>query len=460
MFETYDIRNERAEQLLLAGIVAGGDEAFARWRQAQAAGGIRLLTGLNLIVWEAVQQIVSRGAEIFPASLEVELQASGQAQHIPDAARRFDELLSQREFETALGAARDALAGRDLREITTRLQRRLEQPDGDYLALMGKVYDTVRRFYLRAQTDEPTVTLAEAQRNSREYRAKVRRGEIRPIVTGYEQLDAISNGISRGELLLIGGNPSAGKTSLMANLIDRIGVSAHQRVLVGELEMPNESIADKINALRTGISAQKYRRPMLMNETQWEWDGEEVARCTEAPVRFLHETWNLTPEKLLLAIEHERVQGRAPDLVMVDYLSLMQVEEQRLSRAEAINKAARALKRIALETGVAMVVLAGVRRDFGRASARESNQWPTMYDIEYGGEKHADAVWMLHYNPEQMQRHERLLAVCKNRFGVRDQGVWLDFDPLTQQFTEAGRPVMDLSSQGSQAAPVEEDYGR
>ncbi len=241
------------------------------------------------------------------------------------------------------------------------------------------------------------------------------------IPTGYNDLDKLTGGLNRGELIIIAARPGVGKTSLMLNLAQNAALRHRQRVAVFMLEMGNEQIVRRFVAGETGIDSQRLRRGDLRDE---EWGALTRVSMQMAEITmFLDDSPSLTP--LDLRVKARRIyQEHGLDLIIVDYLQLMQGENSSGkgmdNRVQEISYISRALKQIARELKVP------TDRRFSQLSRlveQRSDKRPMLSDLRESGsiEQDADIVMFIYrdeiYNPDTEFKNIAEISVQKNRNG-------------------------------------------
>ena len=174
------------------------------------------------------------------------------------------------------------------------------------------------------------------------------------IPSGYPDIDKMTGGLQKGDLIIIASRPGVGKTSLMNNIGYHAAYRHRQRVAIFTLEMSNEQLVQRFVASETGIDSQRLRVGDLADD---EW-GSLTKVCMQMSdlYIFLDDTPSLTP--LDLRVKSRRIyQEYGLDLIIVDYLQLMQGEGNMRSdnRVQEISYISRALKSIARELKVPLI---------------------------------------------------------------------------------------------------------
>lgn len=220
-------------------------------------------------------------------------------------------------------------------------------------------------------------------------------GAITGKPTGFRELDDMLSGLHNGELIIVAGRPSMGKTSFALNIAEHIGAppkgDTPLPIIVFSLEMSRQQLAERILCSRSGVDSQRVRKGML--------DADDMSKLTaaggdlfEKPI-FIDDTPGLTP--LMIRAKCRRLKSHHDiQAVFIDYLQLMGLGGHVESRQQEISTISRYLKALARELNVPVVVLSQLNR---AAESREGNR-PKMSDLRESGsiEQDADVVILLH----------------------------------------------------------------
>lgn len=219
--------------------------------------------------------------------------------------------------------------------------------------------------------------------------------------TGYYELDDLTSGLQNGEMIVVAGRPSMGKTSLVLNIAEHLAVQDNVPVAVFSLEMGRQALAERFLCSVSEIDAQAVRKGILRTE-----DYQKLVKAcgilAEAPI-FVDDTAALTP--LELRAKARRLKTRHDiKCVMVDYLQLMHMGGRVESRQQEITTISRYLKSLARELNIPVVVLSQLNR---AAEGREDHR-PRMSDLRESGsiEQDADVVMLLH-REDYYKRNEK-----------------------------------------------------
>ncbi|MFN4294550.1 MAG: replicative DNA helicase [Thermoflexales bacterium] len=270
------------------------------------------------------------------------------------------------------------------------------------------------------------------------------RDEPLGIPTGYHDLDRLTGGLQKGDLIIVAARPGVGKTSLMLNIGYHAALKHRQRVAIFSLEMSNEQLVQRFIAAETGIDSQRLRIADLKDE---EWGAlTRISMQMADQMIFLDDTPSLSP--LDLRVKARRIyQEYGLDLIIVDYLQLMSGETGARSdnRVQEISYISRSLKAIARELKVPLV--AGSQ--LSRLVEQRSDKRPMLSDLRESGsiEQDADIVLFIYrdelYNPDTEFKNIAEIHVAKNRNGPTGKAM-LFFDKRLTSFKNLAKERIEL----------------
>jgi len=213
------------------------------------------------------------------------------------------------------------------------------------------------------------------------------------LPTGYYELDDLTCGLQNGEMIIVAGRPSMGKSSLALNIAEHLGVVEKIPVAVFSLEMGRQQLAERFLCSIGEIDSQKVRKGLLSTE-HYERLRDVCGELAEAPV-YIDDTSSLTPLELRAKSRRRLKSQHDIRCVIVDYLQLMHVGTGRVeSRQQEITTISRYIKALARELNIPVVVLS----QLNRAPEGREGHWPRMSDLRESGsiEQDADVVILLH----------------------------------------------------------------
>ena len=239
------------------------------------------------------------------------------------------------------------------------------------------------------------------------------------LPTGYYELDDLMCGLQGGEMIVIAGRPSMGKTSLALNIAEHIGLIERLPVAIFSLETGRQQLAERFLCSVSATDAQKVRKGLLDTEHHQQLI-KACGELSEAPI-YIDDTSTLTP--LELRAKSRRLKSQHDiRCIIVDYLQLMHLGVRAESRQQEITTISRYIKALARELDIPVMVLSQLNRS---PEGREGHR-PRMSDLRESGsiEQDADVVMLLHREDyyhrgekDYEQNNKADLIIAKQRNG-------------------------------------------
>jgi replicative DNA helicase len=243
-----------------------------------------------------------------------------------------------------------------------------------------------------------------------------REGMVSGLGTGFADLDEYTSGLQSGELIIVAGRPSMGKTSFALNVVQHVGVELRQPVVIFSLEMSKEQLARNMLCSHLRLDSHRLRRGRLTSEER-EQLPIHVGALMEAPI-FIDDSAALNTFEIRAKVRRLKRQ-KGLRLAVIDYLQLMQGPEHMDSREQQIASISRSLKGLAREMQIPVIAVAQLNR---QAEQRDDHR-PRMADLRESGslEQDADLVLLLHrpayYSDNQTEDTSAELIIAKQRNG-------------------------------------------
>ena len=253
------------------------------------------------------------------------------------------------------------------------------------------------------------------------------------IPTNFYDFDAMTQGLQRGDLIVIGGRPAMGKTSFSLQMAKNIAQIHSLPVCIFGLEMSKEQLSYRLLAMEIGIESERLRAGRIQTD-EWELVGEGINKLGELPI-FISDQRNITVKEIHEKSEKIKEEFRNKlGLVLIDYLQLLDGPPYE-TRDEELSKVVIAMKNMATQLDVPVVLISQLKREL---EYRE-NKRPMLSDLRetQAMEEHADIISMIYrdeyYNPETIDRGITELITCKHRNGPVGT-VKLLFEPQFTRF--------------------------
>lgn len=211
------------------------------------------------------------------------------------------------------------------------------------------------------------------------------KGAITGIATGFKDFDNMTSGLQKGELVIIAGRPSMGKTTLAMNIAEKVAISGRLPVAVFSMEMPGEQIVLRLLSTIGSIDHQRIRTGQLQ-EGDWPRIAQAVSMLSETQL-FIDDTPALTPMEIRAKARRLKREQGGLGLIVVDYLQLMQSTGRADNRVAVISEISRSLKSLARELDLPVIALSQLNRNL----ENRPNKRPLMSDLRESGSIEQDA---------------------------------------------------------------------
>jgi replicative DNA helicase len=259
---------------------------------------------------------------------------------------------------------------------------------------------------------------------------------ITGVATGYGELDKLTSGLQPSELLILAARPSQGKTALALNLAENISIRAGHPAAIFSLEMSKESLLQRLVASVAQIDAHKFRTGHLSKE-DWRRMTDALGVIAAAPL-WIDDAGSISV--LEIGAKARRLKrDKGLSLLIVDYLQLITARGRFSNRNEEVASISRALKGLAKELQIPVLVLSQLTR-----APERDDRGPQLSDLRESGaiEQDADVVMFI-YRPHFFkagatpeEREETELKIAKQRNGPTESVKFVFRSRLTR-FEEA-----------------------
>ena len=247
----------------------------------------------------------------------------------------------------------------------------------------------------------------------------VNKGVLRGVKTGYRDLDNMTAGLQRSDLIILAARPAMGKTTLVTNLAYNVATIEKKTVLIFSLEMSKEQLIDRMLADEAGVDSWNIRTGNL-SEEDFAKLAEASGEMAEAPI-FIDDTPGVSVLEMRTKARRAAHDGEL-GLIIIDYLQLMQGSgsaQSNSNRVQEVSEISRGLKLLARELNVPVIALS----QLSRSVENRSPQIPQLADLRESGsiEQDADIVMFIYreayYNPETERENITDLILAKHRHG-------------------------------------------
>ncbi|MFC3626863.1 replicative DNA helicase [Vogesella amnigena] len=336
------------------------------------------------------------------------------AQNTPSAAniRRYAEIVRERSIMRALAQVGTEIAeaaynpqGRDAAQLLDDAEGKVfqiaestaksKQGFLEMPALLKEVVERIDMLYSRENPDEVT-----------------------GVPTGFTDLDAKTSGLQPGDLIIVAGRPSMGKTAFSMNIAEHVAVEAHLPVAVFSMEMGGTQLVMRMLG-SVGRLDQHVLRTGKLGDEDWQKLTYAIGKLSEAPM-YIDETPGLTALELRARARRlARQHGGKLGLIVIDYLQLMSGSGRGDNRTAELGEISRGLKGLAKELQVPVIALS----QLSRAVEQRTDKRPMMSDLRESGaiEQDADLIIFMYrdeyYNPDTPDKGVAEAIIGKHRNG-------------------------------------------
>jgi replicative DNA helicase len=241
--------------------------------------------------------------------------------------------------------------------------------------------------------------------------------EITGVPTGFIDLDRMTSGLQGGDLVIVAGRPSMGKTAFSVNIGENVAIEAGLPVAIFSMEMGGTQLAMRMLG-SVGQLDQHRLRTGRLNDEDWPRLTHAIQKMNDAQV-FIDETPALNPIEMRARARRLARQCGKLGLIIVDYLQLMQGSKAGDNRAAEISEISRSLKGLAKELGCPVIALSQLNRSL----EQRPNKRPVMSDLRESGaiEQDADVIIFLYrdevYNADSPDKGTAEIIIGKQRNG-------------------------------------------
>ncbi len=336
------------------------------------------------------------------------------ANNTPSAAniRRYAEIVHERAVLRKLVTVGDEIAasalnpaGRDVKILLDEAEAkvfeiaeagaRASQGFHDVTGLLGAVVERIQELYDRENPSDVT-----------------------GVPTGFTDLDRLTSGLHGGDMIVIAGRPSMGKTAFALNIAEHVGVELRLPVAIFSLEMSGPQIAMRMLSSVGRIDQQRIRNGKLTDD-EWDKMTGALGKLHDAPIE-IDETGAINATDLRARARRlARKYGGKLGLIVIDYLQLMTSVKDNENRATEISEISRSIKALAKELNVPILALSQLSRKVEERNEKR----PLMSDLRESGaiEQDADIIMMMYreeyYKPDTPDKGIAEVGIGKHRNG-------------------------------------------
>ena len=241
-------------------------------------------------------------------------------------------------------------------------------------------------------------------------------GGLTGLTTGFIDLDNKLSGLQKSDLVLLAARPSMGKTAIAVNFVTNAALKGNANVAVFSLEMSKEQLVQRMISATAHVDLQKIISGRL-SEDEWMQVINSMAPLSQANI-FIDDTAGISLTEMKAKCRRLKIE-KGLDLVMIDYLQLMQLDGRQENRQQEISSISRGLKALAKEMECPVIALS----QLSRAPELRSDHRPILSDLRESGaiEQDADVVLFLYrddyYHEDSEKKNIGEVIIAKHRNG-------------------------------------------
>jgi replicative DNA helicase len=335
------------------------------------------------------------------------------AQNTPSAAniRRYAEIVRDRSVLRRLVTVADEVATQALNPQGKEVKQLLDEAESKIFAIAEEGARGAQGF----QAIQPLLTQV-VERIDELYN-RDNQNDITGVPTGFVDLDRMTSGLQPGDLVIVAGRPSMGKTAFSLNIGENVAIDSGLPVAVFSMEMGGAQLAMRMLG-SVGRLDQSRLRIGKLNDEDWPRLTHAIQKMNDAQL-YIDETPALNPIELRARARRLSRQCGKLGLIIIDYLQLMSGSSAGENRATEISEISRNLKGLAKELGCPVIALSQLNRSL----EQRPNKRPVMSDLRESGaiEQDADVILFIYrdqvYNPDSPDKGTAEIIIGKQRNG-------------------------------------------
>lgn len=279
-----------------------------------------------------------------------------------------------------------------------------------------KVFKIAEQGAKQGQVFKPLKKLLKATLEHIEELSKLN-SNITGVSTGYADLDEMTSGLQKGDLVIVAGRPSMGKTTFSMNIAEYAAAHKKLPTAIFSMEMPAEQLVLRLLSSMGRVDQHRVRTGKLLDE-DWPRIATAVKIFADVPM-FIDDSPALSPTEVRARARRLMREHGQLGLIVLDYLQLMQTGSSSENRATEISEISRSLKALAKELSVPIIALSQLNRSL----EQRPNKRPVMSDLRESGaiEQDADVIIFIYrdevYNPESPDKGIAEIIIAKQRNG-------------------------------------------
>ncbi|MFM7237233.1 MAG: replicative DNA helicase [Cyanobium sp.] len=437
--ESVPPQNLEAEEAVLGGILLDPD---AIGRVADVLQPEAFYLGAHREIYRTALMLHSQGKPTDLTAMAAWLADTGQLEKVGGSTRLL-ELVDRTLSTASIDQVARLVMDKYLRRRLIRSGNEVIQLGFDQGKPMEQVLDEAEQKIFAISQEKPsqglTPTAEILTRTFEEIETRSLGTALAGLPVNFYDLDAMTQGLQRSDLLIVAGRPAMGKTSIVLNIARNVAQLHDLPVCIFSLEMSKEQLTYRLLSMEVGIESGRLRTGRLHQE-EWPLLGTGISELSKLPLYIDDKPNAGVLEMRSLCRRLMAETGKELGLVVIDYLQLMEGGGSD-NRVQELSRITRSLKGIARELNVPVMALS----QLSRGVESRTNKRPMLSDLRESGsiEQDADLVMMIYrdeyYNPDTPDRGITEVIITKHRNGPVGTCKLL-FEPQFTRFRNLASP--------------------
>lgn len=414
------------------------------------------------LIWEAISELSSQGKPFDPFLVAARLDQTGTLHRLPDGMSYLGLLLS-----TVASAAnvrhyadriREQSVLRQLVSAASEISEEASNGDGEASEILETAAQRIGAIADQGQRGRGALTMNAVMRDVVAHLDAVYQqdGQLLGVPTGYADLDRKTAGLQPGDLVILAGRPSSGKTTLAINIAEHVAIQERRPALVISLEMSARSLGLRLVASQARLDFDRVRRADLDDNDGWTQLTSATARIHDAPL-LIDDAAGLTVADIAARARRVSREHDGLALIVVDYLQLIQTRGRVENRNLEVAKISQGLKSLAKSLNVPVIAAS----QLSRAVEQRGDKRPMMSDLRDSGgiEQDADIIAFIYrdemYHEDSPDKGTAEIILAKQRNGetgtirLAFQGRYCRFDTLASDWRPCERERPKRNGKGA-----------
>ncbi|WP_343192568.1 replicative DNA helicase [Buchnera aphidicola (Taiwanaphis decaspermi)] len=377
------------------------------------------------IIFEEMEKLLDKGNPIDLITLSESLEQKGKLDNVG----RFSYLAelskntpSVANINAYADIVRERAIIREIIKVSKKIANIGYNPEGrnseqllDYAE--SSVFKIAEKRYVKNYGPKNIKQILDSTITTLEKLSKNNNG-ITGINTGYPDLNKVTSGLQKSDLIIIAGRPSMGKTTFAMNICENTAMTYKKPVLIFSLEMPVEQIMLRMLSSLSRVDQSYIRNGKLTNK-DWERISSTINILLKKKNMYIDDSFGLTPHEVRSRSRRIYREHNGLSLIMIDYLQLMKLPSLSENRNLEISEISRMLKSLAKELKVPIIALS----QLNRLVEQRSDKRPLNSDLRESGsiEQDADLIMFI-YRDEVYHENSDLKGIAEIIIGKQRNG--------------------------------------